>query len=152
MHNKKNIFHSKTEGCNPNQDALHQLLRHQQTIFGLRTGHCSLNSHLKRIGVKTSAQCPFRQADQNTRTLAAILLTLPASKAADMAHLCVPQNQALVVFNRFVPEYPSMWHSRERGLLHNHHIERRRRRVKTELTAKLPRSLTSSVACSIDSY
>ena len=34
------------------------------TIFRLRTGHCRLNSHLKRIGVKTSAQCPCREANQ----------------------------------------------------------------------------------------
>ena len=53
------------QGYNPNQDALHQLARHQQTIiFRLRTGHCRLNSHLKRIGVKTSAQCPCGEADQ----------------------------------------------------------------------------------------
>ena len=66
IHNKKKaIFHCKTEGYNPNQDALHQLARHQQTIiFRLRTGHCRLNSHLKRIGVKTSAQCPCGEADQ----------------------------------------------------------------------------------------
>ena len=64
-HKKKAIFHCKTEGYNPNQDALHQLARHQQTIiFRLRTGHCRLNSHLKRIGVKTSAQCPCGEADQ----------------------------------------------------------------------------------------
>ena len=44
--------------------ALHQLPRHQQTtIFRLRTGHCRLNNHLKRIGVKTSAQC-CGEADQ----------------------------------------------------------------------------------------
>ena len=61
----QSIFHCKTEGYNPNQDALHQLARHQQTIiFRLRTGHCRLNSHLKRIGVKTSAQCPCGEADQ----------------------------------------------------------------------------------------
>ena len=66
IHNKKKaIFQCKTEGYNPNQDALHQLARHQQTIiFRLRTGHCRLNSHLKRIGVKTSAQCPCGEADQ----------------------------------------------------------------------------------------
>ena len=66
IHNKKKaIFHCKTEGYNPNQDALHQLARHQQTIiFRLRTGHCRLNSHLKRIGVKTSAQCPCGEADR----------------------------------------------------------------------------------------
>ena len=66
IHNKKNdIVHSKTGGYNPNQDALHQLPRHQQTIiFRLRTGHCRLNSYLKRIGVKTSAQCPCGEDDQ----------------------------------------------------------------------------------------
>ena len=62
---KKAIFHCKTEGYNPNQDALHQLARHQQTIiFRLRTSHCRLNSYLKRIGVKTSMQCPCGEADQ----------------------------------------------------------------------------------------
>ena len=62
---KKAIFHCKTGGHNPNQDALHQLPRHQQTtIFRLRTGHCRLNSHLKRIGVKTSAQYSCGDADQ----------------------------------------------------------------------------------------
>ena len=33
-------------------------------IFCLRTGHCRLNSHLKRIGVKTSAQCPCGEVDE----------------------------------------------------------------------------------------
>ena len=59
LNKKKAIFHSKTGGFNPNQDALHQLPRCQQTtIFRLRTGHCRLISNLKRIGVKTLAQCP----------------------------------------------------------------------------------------------
>ena len=48
-------------------------------------------------------QCPCGEADQTT-TLPAILLTLPPSKAADMAHLCVPQNQPLGVCRRFVPD------------------------------------------------
>ena len=62
---QKHIFHSKTVGYNPNQDALHQLLRHQQTtIFRLRTDHCRLTNHLKRTGVKTSAQCPCGEANQ----------------------------------------------------------------------------------------
>ena len=66
VHNKKKaIFHCKTGGYNPNQDALHQLPRHQQTIiFCLRTGHCRMNSYLKRIGVKTSTQCSCVEADQ----------------------------------------------------------------------------------------
>ena len=59
------IFHSKTGGYNLNQDALLQLPRRQQTtIFCLRAGHCRLNSHLKRIAVKTSVQCPCGEADQ----------------------------------------------------------------------------------------
>ena len=33
-----------------------------------------------------------------------VLLTLPPSKAADMVHLCVPKNQALVVCRGFVPD------------------------------------------------
>ena len=40
----------------------------------------------------------------NTRTLPIVLLTPSASKAADMAHLCVPQNQALGVCRGFVPD------------------------------------------------
>ena len=65
IHNKKKaIFHSKTGEYNPNQDALHQLPRHKQTtIFCLRTGHCRLNGHLKRIGIKTPAQCPCGEVD-----------------------------------------------------------------------------------------
>ena len=102
---KKAIFHCKTGGYNPNQDAPHQLALHQQTtIFRLRTGHCRLNSHLKRISVKTSAPCPRRETDQTPENFPAILLTLPPSKAAGMAHLCVSQCQALGVCRIFVPD------------------------------------------------
>ena len=37
-------------------------------------------------------------------TLPTVLLTPSASKAADMAHLCVPQNQALGVCRGFAPD------------------------------------------------
>ena len=105
IHNKKKaIFHCKTGGYSPNQDALHQLPRHQQTIiFRLRTGHCRLNSHLKRIGIKTCLM-PLWRGGPNTRTLPTVLLTPSASKAADMAHLCVPQSQALGICRGFVPD------------------------------------------------
>ena len=73
------------------------------TIFCLRTGPCRLNSHLKRIGAKTSAQYPCT-GGPNTRTLPAVLFTLPPSKSADMAHLSVPQNQALGVYRRFASD------------------------------------------------
>ena len=99
------IFHSKTGGYNPNQDALHQLLRHQQTtIFHLRIGRCRLNSHLKGIGVKTSARCPCREGDQTPGHFVQSCSLYRQTKAADMAHLCVPQNQALRVCIGFVPD------------------------------------------------
>ena len=47
---------------------------------------------------------PLWKGGPNTRTLPTVLLTPPASKAADMAHLCVPQNQALGICRGFVPD------------------------------------------------
>ena len=47
---------------------------------------------------------PLWRGGPNTRILPTVLLTPPPSKAADMAHLCVPQNQALVVCRGFVPD------------------------------------------------
>ena len=47
---------------------------------------------------------PLWSGGPNTRTLPEILLTLPPSEAADMAHLCVPQNQALGICRGFVPD------------------------------------------------
>ena len=47
---------------------------------------------------------PLWRGGPNTRTLPTVLLTPSASKAADMAHLCVPQNQALGFCRGFVPD------------------------------------------------
>ena len=47
---------------------------------------------------------PLWRSRPNTRTLPAILLTPPPSKAADMAHLRPPQSQALGVCKGFVPD------------------------------------------------
>ena len=42
------------------KDEINKLKRHEQTtIFRLRSEHIQLNSHLKRIGVKTSPECPL---------------------------------------------------------------------------------------------
>ena len=108
IHNKnKVIIHCKTGGYTPNQDTLHQLPRHKQTIiFHLRTSHCRLNSHVKRKEDEHKDLCsmPLWRGGPNTRTLPTVLLTPPASKAADLAHLFVPQNQALGVCKGFVPD------------------------------------------------
>ena len=43
---------------NPN-DAIYHLQRHQQVvIFRLRTGHCRLRSHLHRLGLSHTPNCP----------------------------------------------------------------------------------------------
>ena len=46
-------------------DPIWRLERAQQTtIFRLRTGHCGLSAHLKRIGISDISRCECRQADQ----------------------------------------------------------------------------------------
>ena len=115
---------------NPNQDVLHQLPRHQQTgIFRLRTGHCRLNSHLKRIGVKTSAQCPCGEADQTPEH---------CQQSCSFYHQARQQ-----IWPTCVPLKTKLWGSAEDLFLtskyaaltgerasnqHKHYIERRRRR------------------------
>ena len=47
---------------------------------------------------------PLWRGGPNTRILPTVLLTPSASKAADMAHLCVPQNKALGICRGFVPD------------------------------------------------
>ena len=101
---KKATFDCKTGGYNPNQDALDQLPRHQQTmIFRLRTGHCRLNSHLKTIGVKTSAQCTCGETDQTPEHYLQSC-SLHQQARQQIWPTCVPQNQALGVCRGFVPD------------------------------------------------
>ena len=57
-HRWNTSFTNAHTGYNPHQDPRHLLPRSQQTtIFRLRTGHCRLKAHLRRIGVAESAQC-----------------------------------------------------------------------------------------------
>lgn len=56
---------SLNDGYQAHQDPIQTLeRRHQTTIFRLRTGHCGLRAHLKRIGVANTALCQCEQADQ----------------------------------------------------------------------------------------
>ena len=53
----------------PPKDSIHNLTRKEQTtIFRLRTGHCGLNKHMKRIGVADTAncQCGAEEADYSS--------------------------------------------------------------------------------------
>ena len=52
-------------GYKPHQDPLHLLGRAEQTIiFRLRTGHCRLRSHLRKMGAAESAACDCGEGDQ----------------------------------------------------------------------------------------
>nr|KAG5705581.1 hypothetical protein BaRGS_034779 [Batillaria attramentaria] len=56
---------SLNDGYRADQDPIRTLeRRHQTTIYRLRTGHCGLRAHLKRIGVADTALCQCGLADQ----------------------------------------------------------------------------------------
>ena len=50
--------------------------RHEQTmIFRLRTGHCRLRSHMKKIGIEESGLCPLRTGSTNYSPCPAVVLS-----------------------------------------------------------------------------
>ena len=63
---------------------------HQTTIFRLRTGHCGLSAHLKRIGISDTSLCECGQADQ---TPDHVLQSCP--KYAERCQLTWPQGADL---------------------------------------------------------
>ena len=53
------------DGYSPTNDSLNELNRHGQTIiFRLRTGHCGLRKHMKRIGIADTAECQCGAEEQ----------------------------------------------------------------------------------------
>ena len=47
-----------TDGYQPLKDSIHQLERRGQVlIYRLRTGHCRLRQHMRKLGLRTSATC-----------------------------------------------------------------------------------------------
>ena len=58
----------------------------------------------EKDGHRNLSSMPLRRSGPYTTLFPAILLTLPSSKAVDKAHLCIPQNQALGVCRRPVPD------------------------------------------------
>ena len=54
-----------TGDYNPSTDPISRLARHEQTtIFRLRTGHCGLRAHLRRIGIMDSALRDCKEVEQ----------------------------------------------------------------------------------------
>ena len=62
-------------GYNPQQDTLLYYLHEQTMIFRLRTGHCRLRSHMKKIGIEKSALCGLE-----AQTTAHVLQSCPLHK------------------------------------------------------------------------
>ena len=97
-------------------------------MFRRRTGHCRLNSHLERIGVRPQLNAPVkkRTRHQNITCNPAHSTTKQGSRYGPL--LC-PSKPSSGGLQRICSWHPSMQHSLERGSSQrNHHIERRRRR------------------------
>ena len=56
---------NRYNGYDPKKDQINTLdMRTQTTIFRLRTGHCGLRKHLKRLGLTDSAHCECGSEEQ----------------------------------------------------------------------------------------
>ena len=55
----------KNNGCDPQKDQISTMNRRiQSSTFRLRTGHCALRKHLKRLGLADSAHCECGSEEQ----------------------------------------------------------------------------------------
>jgi ribonuclease HI len=58
-------WNDKNDGYQPQKDSINKLNRHSQTIiFRLRTGHCHLQKHMKRLGLADTASCQCGAEEQ----------------------------------------------------------------------------------------
>ena len=62
---QKSAWRLKNNGYDPQKGQINTLDRRTQTtIFRLRTGHCGLREHLKRLGLADSAHCEYGSEEQ----------------------------------------------------------------------------------------
>ena len=79
IHNQFRSKWKKRLGAERGDDPIHLLQRHQQTIlFRLRTGHCRLLSHLHRLKISHTDQCP---CGTGTQTHEHVLIHCPVHEA-----------------------------------------------------------------------
>jgi ribonuclease HI len=72
---KKSEWKDRNKGYKPQEDPINELDRRSQTtIFRLRTGHCGLRKHLKRLGLADDAHC---ECGSDEQTPEHILQTCP---------------------------------------------------------------------------
>lgn len=64
-HHQKTSWRNQNQGYNPKSDQINMLDRSSATIiYRLRTGHCCLKGHLRKINVLGSALCPCGTSDE----------------------------------------------------------------------------------------
>ena len=64
-HQARSKWQQKNGGYNPRTDAIRLLDRQSASvIYRLRTGHCGLRAHLRRLHLADFALCACRQSDQ----------------------------------------------------------------------------------------
>ena len=80
-----------TGDYNPSTDPINRLARHEQTtIFRLRTGHCGLRAHLRRVGIMDSELYGRKEAEQ---TIHLILQDCPIWRK--QRHQLWPQDESI---------------------------------------------------------
>ena len=92
-------------GYNPQQDTLRLLSRHEQTmIFRLRTGHCRLRSHMKKIGIKKVSPLPLRTGSTNHSPCPAVMPSPQKRKRKHLANRKFPRKQTPWNSHRPMPD------------------------------------------------
>ena len=98
-------FKHRNRGYNSQQGTLRLLSRHQQTmIFQLRTGHCRLNSHMKRIGIKKVSPLPLWTGSTNHSPCPAVMPSPQKRKRNHLAIRKFPRKQTLWNSHRPTPD------------------------------------------------
>ena len=95
-------WQEENEGYTFKNSRIHMLDRKGQTaLFRLRTGHCVLNEHLKKMGMAEYAQCQFGATEQ---TLVYILQTCPLFEEARI-QVCLQKLQSAKSSGRLATTY-----------------------------------------------
>ena len=132
-------FHSaKHNGHDPQKDHINTLDRRTQTtIFRLRTGHCGLRKHLKRLSLADSSQCEYSSEEQTPEH---ILQTCPHLETVRQQFWPEDTEVGTKLWGQAAKRQRTVDFLAATSLRiqHGHHIERRRRK-----TAKQARDMVS---------
>ena len=125
---QKSAWRLKNNGYDPQKDQINTLDRRTQTtIFRLRTGHCGLRKHLKRLGLADSAHC---ECGSMERTPEHILQTCPHLETVRQQFWPEDTEVGTKLWGQAAELQRTADFLAAAGLRiwHSHHIERRRRR------------------------